>query len=596
MNAASPSLTRSERHSTPTVSDVLEDYLATCKEACDGEIARLYGPGERGSNGLYDLILDYPLRGGKALRPALSIAICLGLGGHLEAVLPTAATLELYHNAFLIHDDIEDGSWTRRGKPTLHIDHGIPIAVNVGDAMLSLSLQPLLDNVERVRARAGLAHPAGRLPHDPPDRRRARRSSSTGSATIPGNSTTRTTSHGRAEDELVLIHHASAGRRNRSRRRTRAAAPLWRPSGDTSAPPSRSPTTCSTCARIPRTTARRSAGDLWEGKRTLMLLHAMRNADARAIESGRADPGQTPTERRRRAQTGPTCWIGCSTAESCRGPDGTRSRLTSRDNCVGAEDPRRHSLALWADAAPRVVRARKAGGRSTHPDTRPPSWPTSTGYRPAGTGTCSPLSSNTYTGAHDDPRRPAGHARRAGTDPRSSPSTSSSGTPHGCSRPAGRGARRRADGTRPTSGRRRAVLGNPAAARGLHDMLVAEGRRYSETPDGAQLRDALVASEAVENLRRVWETVSLNVLDGPAAPNAAPTAWAELAGRCRDRARPRRLGAGPPATRGVRMTLTDPREALADQSNFIGCLVGAGRSGRVVRGACAEGEAASTPR
>ncbi len=134
----------------PTACNPLDDYLALCKDACDGEIDRLYGPGERGSNGLYDLILDYPLRGGKAMRPALSIAACLGLGGHLEAILPTAATLELYHNAFLIHDDIEDESWWRRGKPTLHIDHGVPIAVNVGDAMLSLSLQPLLDNVERV--------------------------------------------------------------------------------------------------------------------------------------------------------------------------------------------------------------------------------------------------------------------------------------------------------------------------------------------------------------------------------------------------------------------------------------------------------------
>lgn len=133
------------------VANPLENYLALCKDACDGEINRLYGPDQRGpSSGLHDLILDYPLRGGKALRPALSIAMCLGLGGHLEAILPTAATLELYHNAFLIHDDIEDESWWRRGKPTLHIDHGIPIAVNVGDAMLSLSLQPLLDNVERV--------------------------------------------------------------------------------------------------------------------------------------------------------------------------------------------------------------------------------------------------------------------------------------------------------------------------------------------------------------------------------------------------------------------------------------------------------------
>jgi geranylgeranyl diphosphate synthase type II len=129
--------------------NVLEDYLAECKAACDGEIDRLFAPGQRASR-LYELILDYPRRGGKALRPALSIATCLGLGGHLEAVLPTAATLELYHNAFLIHDDIEDESWRRRGQPTLHMDHGIPIAVNVGDAMLSMSLQPLLDNVERV--------------------------------------------------------------------------------------------------------------------------------------------------------------------------------------------------------------------------------------------------------------------------------------------------------------------------------------------------------------------------------------------------------------------------------------------------------------
>src|SRR3954447_25717690 len=63
-------------------------------------------------------------------------------------------------------------------------------------------------------------------------------------------------------------------------------------------------------------------------------------------------------------------------------------------------------------------------------------------------------------------------------------------------------------------GVRRAVLGNPAAARAVYDLLVAEGRRYAETPAGAALRDALVASEAVDALHRIWETVSLNVLDG----------------------------------------------------------------------------------
>jgi plasmid stabilization system protein ParE len=77
-------------------------------------------------------------------------------------------------------------------------------------------------------------------------------------------------------------------------------------------------------------------------------------------------------------------------------------------------------------------------------------------------------------------------------------------------------------------GARRAVLGNPAAARRLHDLLVAEGRRYAKTPRGARLRDGLVASESVENLRRVWEMVSLNVLGGPAGPSGTPDAWADL--------------------------------------------------------------------
>lgn len=77
-------------------------------------------------------------------------------------------------------------------------------------------------------------------------------------------------------------------------------------------------------------------------------------------------------------------------------------------------------------------------------------------------------------------------------------------------------------------GARRAVLGNPAAARGVHDLLVAEGRRYAETPAGARLRDGLVGSAAVENLRRIWETVSLNVLDGPTSVEGVPDAWADL--------------------------------------------------------------------
>lgn len=77
-------------------------------------------------------------------------------------------------------------------------------------------------------------------------------------------------------------------------------------------------------------------------------------------------------------------------------------------------------------------------------------------------------------------------------------------------------------------GVRRTVLGNPAAAKGLYDLLVAEGRRFAATPDGADLRERLAASEAVANLRRVWEALSLNALDGPVTPSGVPEAWAEL--------------------------------------------------------------------
>lgn len=74
----------------------------------------------------------------------------------------------------------------------------------------------------------------------------------------------------------------------------------------------------------------------------------------------------------------------------------------------------------------------------------------------------------------------------------------------------------------------RAVLGHPVAARRLRDLLVAQGLRHAATPEGARLRDALVASDAVAELRRVWEAVSLNALDGPAAASGVPDAWVEL--------------------------------------------------------------------
>ncbi len=95
---------------------------------------------------LYDLLPDYPKRGGKGLRPALCIATCRAFGGSTYSALRSAASLELLHNAFLIHDDVEDGSSYRRGLPTMHANVGVPIAVNLADAMNVLSMYPLVEN------------------------------------------------------------------------------------------------------------------------------------------------------------------------------------------------------------------------------------------------------------------------------------------------------------------------------------------------------------------------------------------------------------------------------------------------------------------
>ena len=106
---------------------------------------------------LYDLMVEYPLREGKSFRPAFCLATCQACGGTLEAAMHTATTIELFHNAFLIHDDVEDGSESRRRRPTLHSEYGLAIATNVGDALNILAMGALLKNLEIIGLEKSLA-------------------------------------------------------------------------------------------------------------------------------------------------------------------------------------------------------------------------------------------------------------------------------------------------------------------------------------------------------------------------------------------------------------------------------------------------------
>src|SRR5215211_6954985 len=72
---------------------------------------------------------------GKLLRPQLTLLACRVAGGDPRRALPLAAGIQLIHDFSLIHDDIEDNSDTRRGRPTVWKLWGLAQGINTGDGM-----------------------------------------------------------------------------------------------------------------------------------------------------------------------------------------------------------------------------------------------------------------------------------------------------------------------------------------------------------------------------------------------------------------------------------------------------------------------------
>ena len=122
------------------IQSVLQEYGTLTRQAL-----RRYLPALEPRRYLYDLVADYPRRGGKMMRPSLCIATARAFGARAEEALQAAVSIELFHNALLVHDDVHDESVMRRGAPSLHILHGVPLALNAGTALALLSLRPLTD-------------------------------------------------------------------------------------------------------------------------------------------------------------------------------------------------------------------------------------------------------------------------------------------------------------------------------------------------------------------------------------------------------------------------------------------------------------------
>ena len=269
---------------------LVESILNDSRREVRAELERLFKHRRQTGYGpLYDILADYPFREGKGLRPAICFASCRAAGGATEQALLSATALELFHNAFLVHDDIEDASEFRRGEVTLFEKHGVPIAVNAGDATNVLAMGLLLGNTQTIGVRKALLVMR--------EVERMSRESVEGQAI-----------------ELSWIHEGRFDLEDRDYVRMAYKKTCWY----TVIAPLRIGVICGsppgTGAPLPDTLERlvelgflagiafqisddllnleadqalygkESSGDLWEGKRTVMLLHLVRHARARERE------------------------------------------------------------------------------------------------------------------------------------------------------------------------------------------------------------------------------------------------------------------------------------------------------------------------
>ena len=125
--------------------DFIQPYLAAIEDELQLAVKRadIFG-----SSQLYDMLTYHmgwqdkhskiEVRG-KRFRPLLVLLTCSAAGGDWQEALPASAAVELVLHFSLIHDDIEDHSPIRRGRPTIWKKWGIPQAINAGDAMFTLA-------------------------------------------------------------------------------------------------------------------------------------------------------------------------------------------------------------------------------------------------------------------------------------------------------------------------------------------------------------------------------------------------------------------------------------------------------------------------
>ncbi|MBE0417963.1 MAG: polyprenyl synthetase family protein, partial [Coriobacteriia bacterium] len=140
-----------------------ELYLKRNSKKFDAYLAGFFSDGSHPDmrRYLYGPVAEFTANAGKRHRPLICLLACEAVGGDPERAKPSAAAIEHFHTAALIHDDIEDSSLTRRDEPCMHVREGEGIAINAGDLALSLVCgavvhDPGLDDRTKLRVLAEL--------------------------------------------------------------------------------------------------------------------------------------------------------------------------------------------------------------------------------------------------------------------------------------------------------------------------------------------------------------------------------------------------------------------------------------------------------
>ncbi|MCF6148280.1 MAG: polyprenyl synthetase family protein [Candidatus Kuenenia sp.] len=120
----------------------IEDSIKTYGARIDDMLRELIPVSEK--NYLSEPIWYHMSTKGKRVRPAICLITCEALGGNPDNALSFALAIEVLHNMFLMHDDIEDGDTVRRDQPTVWVKYGTANAINAGDYLLACAYRSTL--------------------------------------------------------------------------------------------------------------------------------------------------------------------------------------------------------------------------------------------------------------------------------------------------------------------------------------------------------------------------------------------------------------------------------------------------------------------